>query len=288
MTYEIVKDEPDARDFLYSSSSSPSPITDLRQWAIDVEDQLFTNSCTAHAGTSALELLANKQLGRKVELSRQFTYYVTRSLSGAVAGDGGASMRNLCKSIETYGCPPEEVFPFNPFLLNVQPSQEVYDEAKCLRVGTYARCPDIRQAVFDGYPVLIGARIREGLKSLKGPLDTHIAQLKDYPSTPVTGAHAMVVVGYDDNDASYIVANSWGSQWADGGYFKIDRGHIHADMMDAWVVMDVQATEYVKPVVVEPPKPAKIEPIQPPTDKSKAALLIVVIAALLLGAYLVN
>ena len=59
MTYEIVADLPDARDFKYASAGKPpTPTADLRRWAIDVEDQLFTNSCTAHAGTSALELLA--------------------------------------------------------------------------------------------------------------------------------------------------------------------------------------------------------------------------------------
>ncbi len=249
---EIVKDQPDARDYLYASAgNTPTPTADLREWMIDIEDQAWTSSCTAQAGTSALELLSSKQIGRSVELSRAFTYYTTRAIAGDVTGDKGASMRDLCKSLETYGCPPEAVFPFNPFALNDKPAQEVYDEAKCLRVGAYARCADIRQTVFDGYPVLIGARIRKGLEMLSGPMSTHLAQLKDYPSTAVTGGHAMVVVGYDDHDASYIVANSWGPQWADGGYFKVDRGQIHADMMDAWTVMDVKHSEYIKPATFD-------------------------------------
>ena len=132
----------------------------------------------------------------------------------------------------------------------------------------------------------IGAKIREGLKGLTGHMNTHLAQLKDYPTTAVTGAHAMVVVGYDDFDASYIVANSWGTHWGDGGYFKVDRGQIHADMMDAWVVMDVKATEYVKPepiVVPAPAVPPVVVPEPSSPDQSKRFDYAVIAIALAIG-----
>jgi hypothetical protein len=37
------------------------------------------------------------------------------------------------------------------------------------------------------------------------------------------GWHSVTLVGWDDSDFSWIVKNSWGSAWGDGGYFKISR-----------------------------------------------------------------
>ena len=34
--------------------------------------------------------------------------------------------------------------------------------------------------------------------------------------------HTMVIVGYDDNDKTFTIANSWGNEWGDNGYFYMD------------------------------------------------------------------
>ena len=34
--------------------------------------------------------------------------------------------------------------------------------------------------------------------------------------------HLMTIVGYDDNDKTFTIANSWGDYWGDNGYFYID------------------------------------------------------------------
>src|SRR5262249_47464132 len=41
-----------------------------------------------------------------------------------------------------------------------------------------------------------------------------------YPNDPPVG-HSMLVVGYDDNDRSWLVRNSWGPTWGEKGYFRI-------------------------------------------------------------------
>jgi hypothetical protein len=37
----------------------------------------------------------------------------------------------------------------------------------------------------------------------------------------VEGGHAVVIVGYNDADQAFIVRNSWGPEWGEGGYFRI-------------------------------------------------------------------
>ncbi|MEC7385236.1 MAG: C1 family peptidase, partial [Planctomycetota bacterium] len=47
-------------------------------------------------------------------------------------------------------------------------------------------------------------------------------------SDSVIGGHAVEIVGYDDTSdpPSWIVRNSWGPEWGDGGFFKI-RQYLH-------------------------------------------------------------
>jgi len=40
------------------------------------------------------------------------------------------------------------------------------------------------------------------------------------------GGHAVIIVGYEiiNNKPNWILQNSWGSNWADGGFFRIAAG----------------------------------------------------------------
>lgn len=53
-------------------------------------------------------------------------------------------------------------------------------------------------------------------------------------SSDVVGGHAVEIVGYDDTSdpPSWIVRNSWGPQWGDGGFFKIRQYTNPADIPD--------------------------------------------------------
>lgn len=41
-------------------------------------------------------------------------------------------------------------------------------------------------------------------------------------STDKFNGHMMAIVGYDDNDKTFTIANSWGDYWGDNGYFYMD------------------------------------------------------------------
>ena len=43
------------------------------------------------------------------------------------------------------------------------------------------------------------------------------------------GGHVMLVVGYDDTQSCWIVKNSWGTGWGDGGYVLIGYGQCNID-----------------------------------------------------------
>lgn len=48
-------------------------------------------------------------------------------------------------------------------------------------------------------------------------------------TSPYLGGHCLLVIGYDDNAGCWIVKNSWGSGWGDGGFAQIGYGECGID-----------------------------------------------------------
>ena len=44
------------------------------------------------------------------------------------------------------------------------------------------------------------------------------------PSATYEGGHAIVLVGYDEENSCWICKNSWGTSWGENGYFRIKMG----------------------------------------------------------------
>jgi len=63
------------------------------------------------------------------------------------------------------------------------------------------------------------------------------------------GGHAVVAVGYDedyhpplwDAPGGFLVRNSWGSSWGQGGYFWMPKSYVVNPVMcdDFWVIREV-------------------------------------------------
>jgi C1A family cysteine protease len=55
------------------------------------------------------------------------------------------------------------------------------------------------------------------------------------PKNP-DGGHAMVVVGWDSQRSAFIVKNSWGKYWGDGGYCYMSPEYMGwRNTWDLWV-----------------------------------------------------
>ena len=67
--------------------------------------------------------------------------------------------------------------------------------------------------------------------STHGPLVTTFSVYEDfydysegiysYVSGGYLGGHAVLLVGYNDDEQYFIVKNSWGTWWGEDGYFRI-------------------------------------------------------------------
>ncbi len=109
-----------------------------------------------------------------------------------------------------------------------QPDQPVFNSAARFRNSGHQLLgsgSDIRKALQQNQPVLIGARLTPPFFS--GRFTSYSVRMHDEgmkirrPDQP-HALHAMVIVGYDDTRGAFLVRNSWGTQWGNRGYCWVD------------------------------------------------------------------
>lgn len=254
---------PDDRDFLYVKRSGPFLAQlDLKPDVFEIEDQGSVGSCTCNSSVSACEDLY------KQSLSRLYPYWMTRNVIEDRPGQEGASLRDAIRALYHYGTPIETLWPYDVSKVNIQPPVELASEAQ--KVTRYERVDHtdlnaIKSALNEGLPVVIATHVGRDIYNLKGPWQTHKmrpAALGMYINSgnEWIGNHATLIIGYDDAiqnpcpswimSGSFLVQNSWGSQYGDGGFFGYPYQAFLCDAMEAWVIRgfaDINPPKYVTP-----------------------------------------
>lgn len=246
--YGWVPDLPDHRDFTYAVPahvvlSIPRSV-DLRPQCPPVYDQGQLGSCTANAIAGALEFDMMKQGMTAYTPSRLFIYYNERVMEGTVNSDSGAQIRDGIKSVGTQGDCPETEWPYDISQFAVKPPQSCYDDAlqhKALNYKSVTQnLADMKGCLAEGYPFVYGFVVYESFESAT------VAKTGDVPmpssSEQVIGGHAVVAVGYDDDDSLFICRNSWADTWGDAGYFYMPYAYLLDDNLsdDMWTIRLVQ------------------------------------------------
>ncbi len=245
-----IPDLPDFRDWIYKPNIETfvPPIVDLRNLSSVIEDQGSIGSCTANAIVGAIEMLINK-LGKPYEdLSRLFIYYNTRTLQGTLSNGDityGTSIREAIKTCVDIGVCTEEIWPYANMLWNILPSVNAYTDALRHRVTNYYSIMNhehIRYAVAEGYGVVFGIQIYD---SFQNTPSSGIVPENDI----ALSGHAMVIVGYNDQEQKYIVRNSWGTDWGNNGYCFMDYNYVNSEGYNFWIIKQYHG------ILAEDPEP---------------------------------
>jgi C1A family cysteine protease len=255
MNYKLgwIPDLPDHRDSsvdtfsLHSVKSKANTSKDLRPTFSPVEDQGRLGSCTAQAGVALVEFMERRYSGRHVEGSRLFLYKNTRNLMG-MSGDTGAYLRDTMKALRLFGVSDERYCPYDVSKFDEQPSAfnyalaSNYKALKYFRVDMPTFTPEkilsqIKIKLHHDIPLMFGTTVYQGIMNRDGDIP--------FPSgneRPI-GGHAMVIAGYDDNHickgtstpGAFLVRNSWGTSWGDGGYGWLPYEYLLQGLMcDIW------------------------------------------------------
>lgn len=145
--------------------------------------------------------------------------------------DIGCFPHDAYEMAATWGLAPEDKWPFDPKLVNIAPTPDNLQAAadyKALKAFAIYETGDeralrIRQMLCAGMFPTIAITCDDTFEKWDGagvmtPLDG-----------TNRGSHYVTVIGYDVNkgpDQSYEIVNSWGENWADGGFGFLPKSRI--------------------------------------------------------------
>jgi len=255
--YGWIPDLPDNRDFTYAApprvANANQTTVDLRPQCPAVYDQGPIGSCTANAIAAAIEFDLIRQGEQDFTPSRLFIYYNERAMEGTVPLDAGAYIRDGIKSVASQGDCPETLWPYVPTPADsatnlfpvgskpaTKPDQSCFDEAVNYEALNYLsvaqNLADMKGCLAEGFPFVYGFTVYESFESPQPEPPGWIPMPKT--GEKILGGHAVLAVGYDEDDAVFICRNSWGADWGDKGYFCMPYAYLLDDNLsdDFWTI----------------------------------------------------
>jgi len=214
-------------------------VLDLRPVCPPIDNQFSISDCVADSTTAALELLevaAGLPFAKK---SRLFLYYNARLQTQETDRDEGTYIRLAFASLTTLGTCTEATWPYDASQVFIRPSWRAYREAFPNKISSFyridsdgsERVDQVQRALRAQHPVVFGMTVDRDYMGTGS--DGVVAMPRS--NRQDAGGHAQVIVGYDDHDR-WIVRNSWGVGWGDGGYGYVPYGYLDASGADdLWV-----------------------------------------------------
>jgi hypothetical protein len=212
---------------------------DLRPHLTEVEDQGDLGSCTANALAGAVEYLEKRIANNAERVSRLFIYWNERDLEGETNQDHGAAISDGIKALKERGVCSEEVWPYDVGSVFDEPHDEAFGDAEPHTIDEAHRVKvelhDMRHCLAEGYPFVFGLEIFKAFEDIG---ESGEVAAPDPRHDESCGGHAMLCVGYSDEDEVFVVRNSWGPDWGDQGYCYIPYGYLSNPkfMHDAWTL----------------------------------------------------
>jgi C1A family cysteine protease len=238
---------PDPRNFVTEVSGAKPPAEyDPRSQADapSVVDQLQIGSCTANAFRTALRralLIAGKDTG---EVSRLHIYGGERTMEGSFPEDAGAIGHDSFKFARKQGIAHEEAWPYGDG--SSFDSQTDYRTAQAasgkVRITQYSHPhPDadtFKAVLSSGRYICFGFNVYEKFESKE--VDASGIVPLPRRGEQLLGGHEVCAVGYlnIDGDLYFICQNSWGTSWAQDGFFLMPEAYVFGFGTSDWRCID--------------------------------------------------
>ena len=213
---------------------------DGHNWMSSITNQGACGNCWAHASCGALEAVTRITLNepdKKVNLSEMF---LTRcSGRGCELGWDQSSTLNYIKNT---GVPDEQCCPVWA------------DECADTCVNRYIRSIFIEDWWHMSWPNI--DQIKDRIMNY-GPVTVHFEVFSDFYSyhsgvyKHVSGSsegwHAVAFVGWSNTDSCWIVKNSWGTDWGEDGWFRVEMmtAGIHIDEEIWYMTVDTASVHEI-------------------------------------------
>mmetsp|Transcript_59008 Transcript_59008/g.163270 ORF Transcript_59008/g.163270 Transcript_59008/m.163270 type:complete len:298 (-) Transcript_59008:305-1198(-) len=248
-----VPDLPDHRDRvldLHPSKKRDLPVKgDLRTAdTFPLYNQGHLGSCTANAIGAAYHFAMIKQGLKDFTPSRLFVYYNERAMEGHVDTDSGAQIRDGIKSVAQLGVCDEKLWAYDIDRFTEKPPSAAYEAAVKCKVKEYARVEqtldDLKACINAGFPFAFGFIVFSSFMSdeVKNTGRMKMPEMYDWPK----GGHAVMGVGFNDEEKCFTIRNSWGEEWGDKGYFYMPYDYITHPALarDFWAIKCIDEEDF--------------------------------------------
>ena len=196
---------------------------DLRGHLMPIRDQGRRQTCLAFASSDAHAMVHNRPMSN---LSVEYAHYSACKRMPQFQPANGTSDDAMFEALRIDGQPPEEDWPY----LSVLPNDLANYHPPAILSGLVRHAGEPLQsldeaeaALRSGWPVIMGITLSDSFYRL-----TSATVLQSDPD--ITGArrHAILGVGLFSNASGtgFLIRNSWGTKWADGGYGLISKSYI--------------------------------------------------------------
>lgn len=225
--YNLSRDKPDKSDEfdainLKINIHRNSIVTiDHRRTCPDIVHQGDIGSCTASALSCIFyHNMLKFNYADPFIPSRLFLYYNTRAMKHTVNMDIGGSMRDGLKALHSYGMCPETMWEYDIKKYKNKPPDKAYVFGQSNKGIVYSRIPQhltqLKQCLLDGYLFAFGMSVYSNFED--GDVEKTGIVKPPTKNDIYLGGHAVCAVGFNDERNTFVVRNSWGSEWGDHGY----------------------------------------------------------------------
>ncbi len=204
------------RQFDWRAVNGKSFVTPVR----NQDKQQPCGSCFIFAPVAALEsqLIRSSISNQDVDLSEQ----IVLSCAGIGNCANGGNAANTSKFLQNTGTALESCYPYKSMDGSCGDACSGWRNNPYRMTGwSYANYEElmtspetIKTAIYTKGPVVARMVVWSDFLNYKSGVYTHV-----YGES--AGGHYVLIIGWDDDSATFIVKNSWGTDWGEAGCFRI-------------------------------------------------------------------
>lgn len=199
---------------------------DLRSNIDAVYHQGSTGACGPHSVVNALEAM-HDNAGTPKRFSRAWLYHWAQAHAGRIDSMLGTDFDGLASALSENGAALESEWPWDN-LHQTPPIKKAGLTGITLK-RTLWNIDEVKRLLCLGVPVVFAFNCQQSFYDLRDQKDWRTHSWDSFG--PVSSYdHYVCIVGYDDAAQRFLVENSWGPEWGDGGFFGFQYGSFRSGL----------------------------------------------------------